>query len=46
MASIAALVAIGFILVAAHSPYQGALQLYVQYLAVVVGASGGQVVPL
>jgi hypothetical protein len=41
----AALVVIGYILVAAHSPDQSAFRLYFQYLAVVVGASGGQVVP-
>ena len=40
----AGLVAIGFILVAAHSPYQSAVELYFAYLSVVFGG-GTQVVP-
>lgn len=41
----AILVAAGFILVAAHRPFQGALPLYVQYLNIVLGGSGGTIVP-
>jgi hypothetical protein len=43
----AALVAVGFILVAARAPAQpDALRLYFQYIVVVLGGSGGPVAPL